>query len=80
VNSLLSREFLWLIGIANLISWPIAYLGINHWLENFSKHIQVQWYLFAVSALVTILITLAITGIHAYRASSMNPADTLKYE
>ena len=80
VNSLLSREFLWLIGIANLISWPIAYLGINRWLENFSKHIQVQWYLFVVSALVTILITLAITSIHAYRASSMNPADTLKYE
>lgn len=80
VNTLLSKEFLWLILIANLISWPIAYLGISRWLENFSKHIQLQWYLFVVSALVTIIITLIITTIHAYRASSMNPADTLKYE
>jgi len=80
VNGLLSKEFLLLIGIANLISWPLAYLSIQRWLENFSKHIQVQWYLFVVSALITILITLIITSIHAYRASSMNPADTLKYE
>jgi len=80
VNSLLSREFLWLILIANLISWPLAYLVIKRWLENFSRHIDVQWYLFLVSAIVTIIITLMITSFHAYRASRLNPADTLKYE
>ncbi len=80
VNTLLSKEFLWLIMIANLISWPLAWFGINSWLENFSSHINVQWYLFAVSATVTVMITLIITSIHAFRASRMNPADTLKYE
>ena len=80
VNTLLSKEFLWLILIANLISWPLAYLGINRWLENFSKHIQIQWYLFLISALVTVILTLAITSLHAYRASIMNPANALKYE
>jgi len=80
VNTLLSREFLWLILIANLISWPLAYIVIKRWLENFSKHIDMQWYLFVVSALVTVFITVMITSIHAYRASRMNPADTLKYE
>ncbi|MCD4709346.1 MAG: ABC transporter permease [Bacteroidales bacterium] len=80
VNRLLSREFLWLILIANLISWPMAYMVINRWLDNFSRHIDMQWYLFLVSALVTFFITVIITSIHAYRASRMNPADTLKYE
>jgi putative ABC transport system permease protein len=80
VNSLLSKEFLWLILIANLISWPLAYMFIKRWLENFSRHIEIQWYLFLVSALVTISITMMITSIHAFRASKMNPADTLKYE
>jgi len=80
VNNMLSREFLWLILIANLISWPLAYMVIRKWLDNFSRHIDMQWYLFVVSALVTILITITITSIHAYRASRMNPADTLKYE
>jgi putative ABC transport system permease protein len=80
VNTLLSREFLWLILIANLISWPLAYIVIKNWLENFSKHIDMQWYLFLVSGLVTIFITVMITSIHAYRISRLNPADTLKYE
>ena len=80
VNTMLSKEFLGLIMIANLISWPIAWFGISRWLENFSRHIDVQWYLFLVSALVTIFITVLITSIHAVRASRMNPADTLKYE
>jgi putative ABC transport system permease protein len=80
VNSLLSREFLWLILIANLISWPLTWLGMNRWLENFSSHIRIQWYLFAISALVTVLITVIITSIHAYRVSRLNPADVLKYE
>jgi putative ABC transport system permease protein len=80
VNNLLSREFLLLILIANMISWPLAYMVIKRWLDNFSKHIDMQWYLFVVSALVTIIITIIITSIHAFRASRMNPADTLKYE
>ncbi len=80
VNTMLSREFLWLIMIANLISWPIAWFGLNRWLDNFSKHIELQWYLFLISALVTVVITLLITSIHAVRASRMNPANTLKYE
>ena len=80
VNTMLSREFLWLILIANLLSWPIAYFGIKHWLEGFSRHIDMQWSVFAISAIITLLIILIITSIHAYRASLMNPADTLKYE
>ena len=80
VNTMLSKEFLWLILIAILVSWPFAWLGISTWLETFSKHINVQWYVFLISALVTVLITLLITSIHAYRASMVNPAETLKCE
>jgi len=80
VNTMLSKEFLWLIMLANLISWPIAWFAINSWLDNFSRHIGLQWYLFLISALVTAFITLTITSIHAFRASRMNPSDTLKYE
>jgi len=80
VNTLLSSEFIGLILIANLISWPISYFGIRYWLESFSRHIDIQWFVFVVSALTTLLLTFLITSIHAYRASLMNPADTLKYE
>ncbi|MDX2432422.1 MAG: FtsX-like permease family protein, partial [Bacteroides sp.] len=80
VNALLSREFLWLILIAILVSWPLTWFGISHWLKTFSKHIDIQLFVFVISALVSLLITLLVTSIHAYRASLMNPAETLKYE
>jgi len=80
VNTLLSREFLWLILIAIIASWPLAWFGISQWLKSFSRHIDIQWFVFLISALVTLLITLLVTSIHAYRASLMNPAETLKYE
>jgi putative ABC transport system permease protein len=80
VNTMLSREFLWLILVANLLSWPIAYFAIKQWLEGFSRHIELQWPVFVISALLTLLIILIITSLHAYKASLMNPADTLKYE
>jgi putative ABC transport system permease protein len=80
INGLLSREFIKLILVANLISWPAAYFWLMHWLENFTRHVSPQWYVFALSGIVTLLIALLITAAHAFRASMMNPAVTLKYE
>ena len=80
INGLLSREFIKLILIANLISWPAAYFWLNSWLENFSKHILPQWQVFVISGVVTLVIALLITAAHAFRATMINPADTLKYE
>ena len=80
VNAMLSKEFLWLILIANLISWPLAWLGLRRWLDNFSQHIEVHWLVFLVSAMVALLLTLLVTTVHAIRASHLKPAETLKYE
>ena len=80
VNTILSREFLKLIGIAIAISWPLAYFSIDRWLNSFSKHINMQWSVFLISGVIAVLITLIITNLHAYRTSLINPAHTLKYE
>jgi putative ABC transport system permease protein len=80
VNSLLSREFIGLILFANIISWPVAYFWLKSWLNNFSGHITPQWYIFLISGIFTLLIALLITAAHAFRASLINPAVTLKYE
>jgi putative ABC transport system permease protein len=80
INGLLSREFIKLILIANLISWPAAYFWLNSWLDNFTQHVMPQWYVFVISGIVTLVVALLITVAHAIRASLMNPAITLKYE
>lgn len=80
VNALLAGEFLWLIGVSLLISWPLTYIVANRWLNTFSQHVEMQWYLFAFSGVITLAITLAITSLQTYRTTRANPADTLKYE
>jgi len=80
VNRLLSTEFIRLISIAILISWPLAYIFVHRWLISFSRHIAIQWVVFLVSGLVALSLVLLITSAHARRASRVNPAYALKYE
>ena len=80
VIKLLSNEFVRLILLANLIAWPIAYLVANNWLNNFTKRISINLILFLYAGLGTLIIALLITSYRALRASSRNPADTLRYE
>src|SRR3569833_384776 len=43
VTTLLSKEFLQLVIISCVISFPIAYMGMNKWLKGYEYHISIQW-------------------------------------
>jgi len=77
---LLSNEFLVLILIANIISWPIAYYVLVKWLEMFAYSIDINWLVFLGSGFLAFAITMTIIIIKAIIASRVNPADVLKYE
>jgi putative ABC transport system permease protein len=80
VIRLLSNEFVKMILLANLIAWPTAYLVANNWLNNFTKRISVDPALFLIAGLGTLIIAMVITSYRALKASSRNPAETLRYE
>ncbi len=80
IIKLMSNEFIILLIISNVISWPITYFATTSWLNSYSSHIGTKWGLFILSGLITLFIALIITGIRAYRTSNLNPAQTLKYE
>jgi len=80
INRVLNKEFMILIGLAFLISWPVAFYGTKDWLESFSKHIPIQWHLFILSGVITVVIAFLIIVFHAVRAFRINPAETLKCE
>lgn len=80
IIKLMSNEFITLLVISNLISWPITYIVTTEWLNNYSSHIGTKWELYILSGLISLFVAILITGVRAYRTSQMNPAKTLKYE
>ena len=77
---LLSKEFLLLVAIANLISWPIAYYAMNRWLENYAYRIGLGWGLFALAAILALFIALLTVSFQAIKAALANPVEAIKYE
>jgi predicted permease len=80
IVTLMCREFLVLIGLANLIAWPVAYFAVNDWLDNFAYRTHIPA-VFFFGALITSLVIGLMTVIYkAVRAASANPVDALKHE
>ena len=80
IVSLLSRNFLILVLIANIIAWPLAYELMDMWLSDFTYRIDMPWWLFAVAAVITFAIAFVTTGIQSFWAAQTNPVDTIRDE
>lgn len=76
----LSKEFLWLIVIASVVSWSLAFIVVDNWLSHFAHRIHLSWPVFVVASLAAVLISSLVAGTRAYFASGADPAVTLKYE
>jgi len=80
IFKLINSSFFVMVLIANLISWPVAYIITKKWLETFAYRIDLTILPFVSSALITILLTIITVSIQARRAVRANPVDALKYE
>ena len=76
----LSKEFIKLVGLAFLISVPTAYYLMNNWLLDFEYHTDLSVWLFITAGITTALITILTISYHAYKAASLDPAKSIKYE
>lgn len=80
VLKLINSTFFVMVVIANLISWPLAYILTKKWLQTFAYRIDMPILPFVLSALVTILVTIITVSVQARKAVKANPVDALKYE
>ncbi len=80
IVGLLSREFLLLVAIANLIAWPIAYYAMGRWLEEFAYRTNISLGTFLLAAAFALIVTLITVSTQAIRAALTNPVETLRYE
>ena len=77
---LISREFLILVVLANLVSWPLAFYAVNNWLEKFAYKFNLRLDIFIISGLLAVLITGFTIGFQSFKAATANPVDSIKYE
>jgi putative ABC transport system permease protein len=80
VASLLSKDFIKLVIVALLIASPLAWFGMNKWLQGFAYRIPISWWMFAVAGLLAILIALLTVSFQAIKAAIANPVKSLRSE
>ena len=77
---LLSKDFLWLVVIATIIAFPLAWYAMSKWLKEFAYAIDIQWWMFAIAGLSAISIALLTVSYQSIKAGLLNPVKSLKIE
>jgi len=80
IVTLLSRDFLTLIIIAVVIASPLAWWGVDKWLQGFAYRIDLSAGIFLLAGLLVIGIALATVSFQSVKAAIMNPVKSLRSE
>ncbi|MEM9673489.1 MAG: ABC transporter permease [Bacteroidota bacterium] len=78
ILQLLSKEILWLILIANIIAWPIAWYFMRKWLSSFAYHIEISLLTFVLAGILALIITIITISSQTIKAALTNPATILR--
>ena len=77
---LLSKEFTKWVLLSNIIAWPLAYLAMNRWLQNFAYRTNIGLGTFVLAGVLALMIALLTVGYQAVKAAGANPVEALRYE
>ena len=77
---LLSKDFIFLVIVSCVIAIPIAYYFLNNWLQQYEYRTEIAWWILAVAALGTLVVTLVTVSFQAVKAAMMNPVKSLRSE
>ncbi|MHA4808921.1 ABC transporter permease [Flavitalea flava] len=80
IVAMLSKEYLGLVSIGMLIGFPVAWWVMQKWLQSFAYRTPVEWWIFIVAGLTTLVIAMVTVGMQAIKAAVANPAASLKTE
>jgi ABC-type antimicrobial peptide transport system permease subunit len=80
ITTLLSKEFVRLVGLSILIATPIAWWAANSWLSKFAYRISVGWSVFLLAGALALLIALVTVSFQAIKAALANPIKGLRTE
>jgi putative ABC transport system permease protein len=78
ILAILNADFLRLVIIANLLSWPVAWWFMQRWLGEFAYRVSIEWWIFLVAGLLTITIAVLSVSLQAFTAAAGKPVDSLR--
>jgi len=77
---MLSKDFVFLVIISCFISIPLAWYFMNGWLENYKYHTEISWWIFALTGIGALAITLLTVSYQAIKAALLDPVKSLRSE
>jgi putative ABC transport system permease protein len=80
ILSMLNKDFLRLVVIANLLAWPVTAWLMDQWLSQFAYHTTLPWWSFGVAGTCTIVIAFVSVSSRALRAAKGDPVNSLRDE
>ncbi|MFD0765083.1 ABC transporter permease [Mucilaginibacter lutimaris] len=80
ITALISKDFLKLVLLAIVVAIPVAWITMHQWLQNFAYHIDVPVWVFIVTAVLSVFISLITTGIQTIRSAMVSPVKSLRSE
>ena len=80
ITTLLSKDFLKLVGVSLLIAIPISWYTMNQWLQDFAYRIELSWWIFGLAGLLALAIAFATVSYQAIKAARSNPVKSLRTE
>jgi putative ABC transport system permease protein len=80
IVGLLSGDFMKLVVIAIVIATPLTWYAMNKWLQGFAYKITIEWWMFLIAGILSVIIALVTVSSQAIRAAIMNPVKSLRSE
>jgi putative ABC transport system permease protein len=80
IVGLLSKDFLKLVIVAAIIAFPVAWLMMNKWLEDFAYRIDIPWWIFLIAGIIAAFVAFATISFQAIKAAHTNPVKSLRTE
>lgn len=77
---MVSKNFTKWVILANVVATRAAWYAVSKWLQNFSYHIKISWWIFCFSGALALVIALLTVSFQAVKAVTSNPVKALRYE
>ncbi|QMU26723.1 ABC transporter permease [Adhaeribacter radiodurans] len=80
IVSLLSKDFLKLVLLANVLAWPLSWWAMQQWLQDFEYRTPISWWIFALTGALALFIALLTVSFQTVKAAIANPVKSLRSE